>query len=132
MLTLFGVTVVLYCIVLYCIVLYCIVSCRVVLYCIVLYCIVSYRIVLYCIVLYCNIPYPNITYPNLRQIFSNEVSRIELLSPGTNFQVKILKITTIFQFCRLNGNYLIHLYQFIVNSYILFVLLYYCCKHTAL
>ena len=33
-------------------------------------------------------------------------------------------ITTIFQFCRLNGNYLVHMYQPIVNSYNLSLLIY--------
>ena len=34
------------------------------------------------------------------------------------------KITTIFQFCRLNGNYLVHMYQLIENSYNLCLLMY--------
>ena len=55
--------------------------------------------------------------PKPKKIFSKKVFRTGLRSPGTNFQVEPLKITTIFQFCRLNGNYLIHMYQPIVNSY---------------
>ena len=46
--------------------------------------------------------------PGQKQIFSKEVFRTGLRSPGTNFQVEPPKITTIFQFCRLNGNYLIN------------------------
>ena len=55
--------------------------------------------------------------PKPKKNFLKEVFRTGLRSPGTNFQVEPLKITTIFQFCRLNGNYLIHMYQPIVNSY---------------
>ena len=65
---------------------------------------------------------------NQKQIFSKEVFLTGLRSPGTNFQVNFqeepLKITTIFQFCRLNGDYLVYVYQPIVNSYNLCFLIY--------
>ena len=81
---------------------------------------------------------------NLR---SNQ-TKLKLPKPKTNFlkrsfsyraakswnelQVKPPQVTTIFQFCRSNGNYSIHIFQPIVNSYILFTNIYYCCKYTAL
>ena len=56
--------------------------------------------------------------PEQKQIFSKEVFHTGLRNPGTNFQVKPPQVTTIFQFCRSNGNYSIHMFQPIVNSYI--------------
>ena len=70
--------------------------------------------------------------PKPKTNFLKEVFHTGLRSPGTNFQVKPPQVATIFQFCRSNVNYSIHMFQPIVNSYILFTNIYYCCKYTAL